>query len=149
MTDRYPGYNVLNKRHSPSWNDQTREVIDARLRIDPELHRFCNETEWKALCAVCAHIIPQPADRPVKVPIAAMIDEKLWSGKGDGYRDARLPKPGDAWRRGLAAIDAEAVLEADRPFCELTEDQQRALLVKIQQGNVSSRVWQEMSPALF
>ena len=27
--DRYPGYDVLSKRDSPSWNDKTREVIDA------------------------------------------------------------------------------------------------------------------------
>jgi len=91
MAERYPGYNVLNKRNSVSWNDQTREVIDARTSIDPEFHQFCDEAEWKALCSVCAQIIPQPAYRPLKAPIAAMIDQKLHSGKGDGYRDARLP----------------------------------------------------------
>ena len=29
--DRYPGYDVLTKRDTPSWNEQTRAVIDARL----------------------------------------------------------------------------------------------------------------------
>jgi hypothetical protein len=149
MNERYPGYNVLNKRNSPSWNDQTREVIDARLAMDPEVHRFLDETEWRTLRAVCAQIIPQGTDRPLKAPIAAMIDEKLWSGKDDGYRDARLPKQGEAWRGGLAAINAEAVLESNRPFFELGDEQQRALLAKIQRGNVSSAAWQGMPASVF
>ena len=28
---RYPGYDVLAKRHTPSWNEATRRVIDQRL----------------------------------------------------------------------------------------------------------------------
>ena len=31
MPDRYPGYDVLAKRNTPSWNEQTRRVIDQRL----------------------------------------------------------------------------------------------------------------------
>src|SRR5690348_9201332 len=58
MAERYPGYNVLNKRSSVSWNDQTRAVIDARTGIDPEFHRFCDEAEWRALRAICDQIIP-------------------------------------------------------------------------------------------
>lgn len=148
MTDRYPGYNVLDKRNSPSWNEQTREVIDARLAIETEFHRFCNQAEWQALCAVCDQIIPQPASQ-TKVPIAAMVDEKLHSGKGDGYRDARLPEQGEAWRRGLAAIDAESILVAGQRFCELTDEQRHALLAKMQKGEGSSPAWNGISPALF
>lgn len=149
MTDRYPGYDVLNKRDSPSWNEQTRDVIDARLGIDAELHRFCDQVEWQALCAVCDQIVPQPAHRHPKVPIAAMIDHKLCTGKRDGYRDARLPEQGDAWRKGLSAIDAEAVLEGGKPFCELTGEQRRQVLIRIQKGEASSPAWEGMSPPLF
>lgn len=131
MTDRYPGYNVLNKRDSVSWNDQTRAVIDARINIDPQFHRFCDEKEWKALCALCDQIIPQPADRSVKAPIAAMIDQKLYSGKGDGYRDVRLPEQDKAWRLGLAALDAEAMATCEKPFCDLSDGQQHWLLGRI------------------
>jgi hypothetical protein len=149
MTERYPGYNVLNKRNSVSWNDQTRAVIDARMRLDPEFHRFCDEAEWRALRSLCAQIIPQPADRSVKAPIAAMIDQKLASGKGDGYRDARLPEQDQAWRLGLAAIDAEAKAAGGKPFCDLTDKEQRSLLSNIQRGNVSSDAWQDLPPAIF
>jgi Gluconate 2-dehydrogenase subunit 3 len=149
MTERFPGYNVLNKRRSPSWNSQTREVIDARLAIDPKLHRFCDDAEWRALCAVCDQIIPQPSDRLARVPIAAMIDEKLHARKGDGYRDARLPELGQAWRLGLAAIDAEAALVDGKPFCELPHERQHAVLAKVQKGEVASPAWEGLPPRLF
>ena len=149
MTERYPGYNVLNKRNSPSWNDQTREVIDARLAIDEDFHRFCDKAEWRALRAICEQIVPQPAHHFPKAPIAAMIDQKLYSGKGDGYRDARLPAQGDAWRKGLAAIDAEAALESGKSFCELGQEQQRAVLRKVQKGEVASPAWEELPAQLF
>jgi hypothetical protein len=149
MTDRYPGYNVLSKRKSPSWNDKTREVIDARLAIDPECHRFCDDAEWRALCAVCDQIIPQPAHLAVRAPVAAMIDEKLYTRKGDGYRDARLPELGQAWRIGLAAIDAEAAVEGNKPFCQLSDEQQRVVLRKIQNGEVASSAWEGLPPRLF
>jgi hypothetical protein len=149
MTERYPGYNVLSKRNSVSWNDQTRAVIDARTNIDPEFHQFCDEAEWKALRAICHQIIPQPADRSLKVPIAAMIDQKLHGGKGDGYRDSRLPEQDKAWRLGLAAIDAEAIATCEKPFCDLSHDQQHWLLGKIQRGQVSSDAWHDLPPALF
>ncbi|WP_312017078.1 gluconate 2-dehydrogenase subunit 3 family protein [Bradyrhizobium jicamae] len=132
-----------------SWNEQTRAVIDARTGIDPDFHRFCDEAEWKALRALCDQIIPQPADRTVKVPLAAMIDQKLYSGKGDGYRDARLPEQDKAWRLGLAAIDTEAVAACEKPFSDLSNDQRRWLLCRIQRGQVSSEAWQDLSPATF
>ena len=31
---RYPGYDVMSKRDSQSWNDKTREIIDARLAAE-------------------------------------------------------------------------------------------------------------------
>ena len=60
MTDRYPGYDVLNKRDTPSWNAKTRAVVDARMAIDPDRHAFFSEPEWRTLCALCDRIIPQP-----------------------------------------------------------------------------------------
>ena len=96
MTDRYPGYDVLAKRHTPSWNEQTRRVIDSALAIDPDaalLHR----DEWPTVTRSAARIVPQPPDRP-PAPVAAMVDAKLAGRCGDGYRDARAA----AAARGLA-----------------------------------------------
>ena len=40
MPERYPGYDVLAKRYTPSWNEQTRRVIDARLAVPAEPRFF-------------------------------------------------------------------------------------------------------------
>jgi hypothetical protein len=43
MTDRYPGYDVLAKRWTESWNETTRQVIDQRLAV-PREPRFFSAT---------------------------------------------------------------------------------------------------------
>ena len=100
MTNRYPGYDVLAKRDSPSWNAQTRKVIDERLAIDPDAHRFFNDSEWLTLKAICSRIVPQPADREHPVPLAAMVDAKMDADSRDGFRLAQLPKMQRVWRTG-------------------------------------------------
>jgi len=146
---RYPGYDVLAKRDSPSWNEQTRAVIEERLAIDPNVHRFFTDAQWQTMAAVCARIIPQPAERSKPVPIAAMIDAKLSESRGDGYRDARLPPQGEAWRRGLTALEAESQSQYRVPFHELRPLSQDDLLAAIQKGQTTSAAWGEMSASLF
>jgi Gluconate 2-dehydrogenase subunit 3 len=149
MSDRYPGYDVLRKRNSVSWNDQTRAVIERRLKIDPDRHDFFTDTEWPTVRAVCDRIIPQPSGRLRPVPLAAMIDEKLHTNGGDGYRDARLPPMQEAWHRGLAALDAEAKERHGRRFHELPAAEQDNMLRRIQHGEVHQPAWREMAPKLF
>lgn len=148
MSDRYPGYDVLSKRNSPSWNEQTRRVIDERLAIDPQTHKFFDDFEWKTLKAVCGRIIPQPPGRAA-VPLPAMLDQRLAENGGDGYRDARLPPMREAWRRALQAIDAEAQARHRQQFCTLSPEAQDALLSEIQNGKTLSAAWKELPPALF
>jgi hypothetical protein len=149
MADRYPGYDVLSKRHSMSWNDQTRAVIDARLAIDPEKHEFFTAAEWPTLRALCDRIVPQTVARPHYVPLAAMIDEKLQGTASDGYRYAELPPMREAWHRGLAALDAEAKARHDRRFHDLDPLQQDTLLTAIQHGEVSAAAWRDFPPKSF
>jgi hypothetical protein len=86
MTDRYPGYDVLAKRWTQSWNEPTRQVIDRRLAL-PHEPRFFSPAEWRTLNAVCDRVMPQPKDRP-PVPLPACVDQKLADGLLDGYRYA-------------------------------------------------------------
>ena len=149
MADRYPGYDVLAKRNSPSWNDQTRAVIDRRLAIDPNRHSFCTEPEWQTLRALCDRIVPQTVARPHRVPLAAMIDEKLQANGGDGYRYAELPPLREAWRRGLAALDAEANARHGLRFHALDGVQQDAVLTAVQEGDVRASDWRDLPAASF
>ncbi len=149
MKDLYPGYDVLAKRNSLSWNDLTREVIDARLAIDPDAHVFFSDAEFLTLKALAACIIPQPVDRARPVPLAAMVDGKLARGERDGYRDARMPRADIAWQRGLKALDAEAGARHGTLFHKLGGDEQDALLADIQSGKAACDAWGDLPPALF
>jgi Gluconate 2-dehydrogenase subunit 3 len=149
MADRYPGYDVLNKRDSLSWNDQTRAVIDRRLAIDPNKHEFFTDPEWSTLRALCDRIVPQTVARPHPVPLAAMVDEKMHGTGGDGYRYADLPPMREAWRRGLAALDAEANARHRRRFHDLGAPEQDAILTAVQNGDVRGSEWRELPPKSF
>jgi Gluconate 2-dehydrogenase subunit 3 len=149
MHERYPGYNVLAKRNTPSWNEQTRRVIDARMAILPDAHAFFSDEEWPTVLAICRRIAPQPADRSHPAPVAAMVDAKLAAGQGDGYRDARLPHQGEAWRRGVRALDAEAHARAGAKFHELDPQRQDEILKAVHEGKAHSNAWGDMSPKLF
>ena len=149
MTDRYPGYDVLKKRNSVSWNDQTRAVIDERLAIDPNRHEFFSDAEWQTLRAVCDRIAPQPADRVPPVPLAAMVDRKLCETGSEGYRYAPLPSMRQAWRLGLAALDAESNVLHRRRFDQLGAAEQDGVLTAIQRGEVRAREWRDLPPADF
>lgn len=149
MSDRYPGYDVLAKRNSPSWNEQTRRVIDERLAIDPDRHDFFTDEEWPTVRALCRRIVPQPADRPHPAPLAAMLDRRLHLDEGDGYRDTRLPRQRDAWRRAIAAFDAESQSRYGGRFHEVAPERQDAILSAAQAGEARSPAWGDMSPKLF
>jgi hypothetical protein len=147
MPERYPGYDVLAKRHTPSWNEQTRRVIDARLAL-PREARFLSEDEFRTLVAIAARVVPQPTDRP-PIPVAALVDHKLVSDGGDGYRHAALPPLREAWRRGLRALDQEARDAHRQPFHRLAAPAQDALLKAAQEGRLAGPAWQGMPSALF
>ena len=147
MAERYPGYDVLAKRNTPSWNAQTRRVIDQRIAV-PREPRFFSLTEFRALEAIAARITPQPSHRP-PVPVAALIDDKLVRHRHDGYRGAGMPREGDAWQRGLRALDAEAQARHSAPFHRLTGAQQDAVLRKVEAGDVQTDAWGGMPPRTF
>ena len=71
FTTPYPGYDVLDKWRSPSFNERTREVIAARLNDVPP-RRFLTPEEWSLLEAIVARLIPQPErERPVPITNSA------------------------------------------------------------------------------
>jgi hypothetical protein len=144
---RYPGYDVLRKRLTPSWNEVTRRVVDARLAIRRE-PTFLDEAAWRTLEALCGRVVPQPAERP-PVPLAALVDARLQRDQGDGYRDARLPPTRAAWQRGLAALDAEARARHNVLFHQLAGVEQDALITKMQKGELTDAAWGDMPPPLF
>lgn len=147
MSDRYPGFDLWAQRDSASWNAQTRAVIEERLRLSWE-PQFFGPEEWRTLLAVCDRIVPRPGGRP-RLAAAVLVDRKMAADKGDGYRDARLPPMQEAWRRGLRAVDAEAMAAHAQTFAALKGADQDALLRAVQAGHARTPVWGDMPPALF
>ena len=144
----YRGYDVLAKRDTPSWNAQTREVIEARLTRVPA-RRFLAPEAWRTLEAVCARIVPQP-DRPERpVPIAPWIDQQLEEGTGEGFRFEDMPPQREAWQRGLAGIDDEARRRFGAAFSALVPECQDAVLRAVQCGEVVGAAWEHLPPQRF
>jgi hypothetical protein len=142
--NRYPGYDVLSKRSSPSWNEQTRRVITRRLALAPE-PRFFTAEEFATVNAIAARIVPQPATRP-PIPVAALVDHKLHRGASDGYRLAGLPPEREAWRLCLKGLDAEAEAAYGGLFQGLAEALQDLLLHRMENGELNSPAWGNVSP---
>ncbi|TDG03396.1 gluconate 2-dehydrogenase subunit 3 family protein [Paraburkholderia guartelaensis] len=149
---KYPGYDVLAKRGTPSWDAPTRAVIDARLST-PDKARYLAPSHWQTLIALCATIVPQPgrgeyADNP-PVPLAALVEGKLLEDRRDGFRDARLPPLRVAWETGLAALDEESERAYGASFSQLDGEQRRTLVSRMQRGELRSRAWHDMPCDLF
>ena len=144
---RYPGYDVLAKFHGVSWNEASRRTIRDRLAI-PRHPRFFTEEQWQTLCALVDCILPQPRER-APVPIAALLDARLYSGRTDGFRRAKMPEQDEAWRRGVAALDAEAQAAHGSWFHQLERAQQIELLRRLQAGELQHPVWGDMSGQEF
>jgi len=147
--DLFPGYDVLEKRDTPSWNAKTRDVVAERLGIGPETHRFLDEAEWATMKALCERIVPQPTDRPDPVPVAALVDHKLASHEHDGFRNAQMPDQGEAWRRGLKALEAHACQAYGASFHALGAWARDEILKAAEAGKLDGDAWGGMPSKLF
>ena len=105
VSERFPGYDVLAKRHTPSWNEKTRRVIDQRLAL-PREPRFLAEPNGR-------RSMRSARDRAAAEHPAAGADCR--DGRHEAARKPRrrlsrpqLPPLREAWQRGLRALDAEA-----------------------------------------
>jgi hypothetical protein len=147
MRTPYPGYDVLSKWRSPSFNDATRQVLTARL-AEPPRFRFFDGHEARLLQAIVERLIPQP-DRLDPIPLARWIDRYLFEGQDQGYREAGTPPRADAWRRGLAGIDGEAKRRFQEGFADLGPEPQDEVLQAVQRGDADPKIWRDHDAAKF
>ena len=146
MTDRFPDYDVLKKRDTPSWNEQTRHVVDARIAVgEPDV---LTEPQRAILRKLVDRIVPQPENR-APVNATALVLQKIAANRGDGFRNARMPHLREAWERGLDAIDSEARERFGTGFAALDYAQADAVIAAIQKGDVQSDAWDNIPVDLF
>ncbi len=144
---RYPDYDTLAKRDTPSWDATTRAVVEKRLAT-PDVPRFLTMHEWAIANALTRRILPQTGETET-VPLVALLDAKLLADHGDGFREGDMPYMREAWRRGLAAIDDEATTRHGRGFAGLSDAQQDALLTAMQAGDVTGPHWAGLAAKMF
>ena len=84
---RFRGYDVL--AQLSTWDSVTAGVVLRRLGPPRPLRFF------------------SPADEP-KMPVLAMIDERLTEDSTDGWHYADMPTDGEAWYRTLSFLNADA-----------------------------------------
>jgi Gluconate 2-dehydrogenase subunit 3 len=149
FVSRYPHFNVLDKWATPDWDDQTRDVIRARLEDVPPI-RFFTATEAATLTAVVDRMLPQPdRDPSARVPIVPWIDKKLFDDQRDGFREETLPPQRQAWKLALAAIDESARSFYRVRFADIDEASQDMILKRVQQGDPPGETWKQVPPKPF
>ncbi|WP_305097294.1 gluconate 2-dehydrogenase subunit 3 family protein [Croceibacterium aestuarii] len=147
MADPFPGYDVLDKRGSLSWNEPTRAAIDHRMRLEVP-GGVLSERQLATLHLVAARVCPDPEGRAPTTTLA-MVVEKIAQDASDGFRHHTLPRTAECWRRGLDAIEAEAQARYGANFASLDAAQADAVLREIESGNVRAREWDSLPPQTF
>lgn len=147
MKARYPGYDVLAKWDTPSFDARTRAVLARRLEAVPP-RRFLDEAEWTLLEAVNRRLLPQP-ERLSPIPITPWIDAMLHEDRGEGYRLSGTPPLRQAWRLGLAALDDEARLRHAQGFAALDDDAQDDVLRLLAADRAQSPLWEAVPAQRF
>src|SRR5581483_8426073 len=82
-------------------------------------------------------------------PIVPFIDKKLHENEGDGFRYEKMPPMREAWRRGIAAIEAECQERHGLGFRDLPDNLKDAVLRAIQHGDVRSDRWRDLPAKSF
>ena len=145
----YPGYNTLSQQNY--WDEATRRVVLKRVEQVPPI-RFFTPDEALLLKAVCDRLLPQDdRDDAHKIPIVHYIDERLYEGRGDGYRFEDMPPDDEAHRLGLQAIDAIAQHLYNASFLQIDPLAQDTVLKTIHDGNppAGQEIWQKMAVHRF
>ena len=110
------------------WDPVTTGVVLARLG-PARAGAFFTAHEEPTARALLDRLLGQD-DEP-RIPVFEMVDARLATGEGDGYRyDDMAPDP-EAWRRSLAALDDRATTTAPCRFHELDADAQMAVIEEI------------------
>jgi hypothetical protein len=138
MHGRYPDFDVLD--HADHWDEQTREVVLARL--DPPEYRHFEESVRPTLEAFCDTVMAQ--DGEPRIPVLRFVDQTLHEGRSRGYRYASMPPDGELWLRLREGLDDEARALGAGGFAALSQDQRNDVVGRFAKGELQGGVWDTM-----
>ncbi len=136
MHGRYPDFDVLS--FSDHWDEQTRTLIVKRVASPPPL-RFFDAAETETLSAFCDTVMHQT--REPRIPVLAFIDEKLYTGRLDGFRYADMPNDPDTWRLLARALDEEAQTRGGDAFGRISEELRLEIVGALAEGELEGAAW--------
>jgi hypothetical protein len=141
----YPGYHILTQQ--AFWDEATRHLVVSRVEKIPQIS-FFSPDEARLMQAILDRILPQDdRDDAHKIPLMPSIEERLASGRINGYRYDHMPADGEAYRLGLLGINAIAQHLHARPFVEVEPLGQDQVLLTLHDGNppAGDDIWQRVS----
>ncbi len=141
----YPGYHTLSQQNF--WDEATRNLVVGRVEKVPQIS-FFSDDEARLMQAILDRVLPQDdRDQAHKIPILPHIDERLATGRINGYRYTHMPPDGEAYRLALQGIEAIARHLFGRPFVELEPLGQDQVLLTLHDGKppAGDKIWQRVS----
>lgn len=128
----YPGFSTLSQQSF--WDEATRSVVLGRVEDVPPI-RFFTPEELALFTAVIDRVLPQDdRDQHHRIPVINYIDDRLSTGRLDGYRFDDMPPDGEAHRLGLQGIDAVTRHMHGLSFLEVGPRQQDDVLQSLHDG---------------
>jgi len=131
MHGRYPDYDLLEE--TSHWDEETRRVVLDRVERVPAI-RFFDEREVATLGCFCDVVMAQDAEP--RIPVLAMVDEKLFEKKADGYRYADMPPDPDVWREIARMLDAAATEQGAESFGAAERETQLRIVQRFSEGEL-------------
>jgi hypothetical protein len=124
-----------------AWDHVTAGVILARLAMPGEL-AFFTPHEVGIAGPVLDLLLGQDSDP--RVPVLAMIDERLATGETDGWHYDDMPEDAEAWRQSLAWLDEDArAVHRGRGFADLVRTEQAVRLQTVQDCSEDGEKWHD------
>jgi Gluconate 2-dehydrogenase subunit 3 len=136
MVGRYPDYDVLEE--ADHWDERTREVVLSRVHDVPPI-RFFDEAQARTLAAFCDVVTAQDAEP--RIPVLNYVDDKLASGRRDGYQFFDLPDDDEVWRRVARGLDDEARAKSFASFADTPVEEQVGIVHRFSKGQLHGGVW--------
>jgi hypothetical protein len=139
MHGRYPDYDVMEQaRH---WDQVTRELIEERAAETPPL-RFFTASEASTLAAFCDVVTAQDAEP--RIPVLAMVDRKLHTGKLDGFRYDDMPDDAETWRLVAAGLDEAAADRGAGSFAQADDGLRHEICADFAAGELEAGIWERL-----
>jgi hypothetical protein len=136
---RFGTFDVLDS--ADAWDDVTAGAVLARLALPGDL-AFFTPSEVTVAAPLLDLLLAQDAEP--RVPVLALIDQRLAAGETDGWHYDDLPEDAQAWRDTLAGLDIDArTRHSDRSFGALVPSEQAPLVQAVQDLASDGARWRD------